>query len=41
MISSDLASATYNPTFEVGFSGITESLKSRLVRRAVIYNGTQ
>ena len=35
------SSATYNPTFEAGFGRITESLKSRLVRRAVIYNGTQ
>ena len=35
------SSATYNPTFEAGFGKITEQLKSRLVRRAVIYNGTQ
>lgn len=35
------SSATYSPTFETGFGRITESLKSRLVRRAVIYNGTQ
>ena len=35
------SSATYNPTFEAGFGRITETLKSRLVRRAVIYNGTQ
>lgn len=35
------SSATYNPTFETGFGKITEQLKSRLVRRAVVYNGTQ
>lgn len=35
------SSSTYNSSFETGFCSITPSLESRLVRRAVVYNGTQ
>lgn len=35
------SASTYNPSFEAGFGRVTEILQARLVRRAVVYNGTQ
>ncbi len=35
------SAATYNSSFEKGFRNLPEQLSQRLVRRAVVYNGTQ
>lgn len=35
------SSTTYNNTFEKGFHSVTDQLNTRLVRRAVVYGGTQ
>ncbi|MBQ6725102.1 MAG: ATP-binding protein [Bacteroidales bacterium] len=35
------SSATYNSSFETGFSNLPEQLNARITRRTVIYNGTQ
>lgn len=35
------SSTTYNSTFEKGFHSITDQLDARLVRRTVVYGGTQ
>ena len=35
------SSSTYNGSFEKGFHSITEQLASRLVRRTIVYCGSQ
>ena len=35
------SAATYNSSFEAGFRNLPKQLSQRLVRRAVVYNGTQ